>query len=461
MDSGRRGKALASHPSAKPSHTTAKSFPPNFFWRLDARNEAHQRSRKKAPSAGVLNKSAQEERAMLNPTGARLSVLNLLLLLLTFAFIPTAAIPPPKSDDGLVVHEWGTFTTVRNKEGQALLWRPLSFESDLPKFVYSVDRGQSWKANDLTYRTKSATPVTVRMETPVIYFYATQQTDARVRVGFPGIITEWYPQAQLKDRGIEWNRLRIFPDLRVELPHSLIENHYYAARETDGSILELSGDEKNEYEKFLFYRGVGSFSLPVSLKLQADRVAVTNTSEEKQLHGILFENRSGQIGFTTLKLSEPEATIDRPTLGTPLADLRKELRTMLIEAGLFEKEADAMLNTWRDSWFEEGLRLFYVMPRTQTDTILPLKVEPEPKSIVRVMVGRTELITPDAEKNVSAQLLKLNDPSPSVRTAARKQIDRYGRFVESILTQISAAPPNPRVKAAAQRLLEELRQVGG
>ncbi len=398
---------------------------------------------------------------MLSPTVVRLGVICLLVPLVLSAFIPTAVVSRSRIDDALVVHEWGTFTSVRNKEGKALLWRPLSFESDLPKFVYSIDKGRSWKSNDLTYRTKSGTAVTVRMETPVIYFYASQQTDARVSVGFPGFITEWYPQAHANQRGIEWSKVRIYPDLRTELPHSLQENHYYAARETDGSILEVPGDEQNEYEKFLFYRGVGNFSLPVSVRLQGDQVSITNTALDEPVKAVLFESRNGQIGFTTLTLDHAEKTIDRPIIGRQLTDLRQELKTMLLDEGLFEKEADAMLNTWRDSWFEEGLRLFYIMPRASVETILPLTIEPKPTSIVRVLVGRTEVITPDAERNVSAELLKLDDPSPSVRIAARKKIDRYGRFVESILMQISTAPPNPQVKTAAQHLLEQLNQGTG
>ena len=37
---------------------------------------------------------------------------------------------------------------------------------------------------------------TVRMETPVIYFYAEQETTVSVDVQFrQGLITEWYPSA--------------------------------------------------------------------------------------------------------------------------------------------------------------------------------------------------------------------------------------------------------------------------
>src|SRR5580658_559406 len=36
---------------------------------------------------------------------------------------------------GLVVHEWGTFTSVAGADGQAVEWTPLSAPSDLPCFV--------------------------------------------------------------------------------------------------------------------------------------------------------------------------------------------------------------------------------------------------------------------------------------------------------------------------------------
>jgi hypothetical protein len=35
----------------------------------------------------------------------------------------------------------------------------------------------------------------------------------------------------------------------------------------------------------------------------------------------------------------------------------------LVEFGLYRKEAEPMVETWRDSWFEEGIRLFYIVPR--------------------------------------------------------------------------------------------------
>src|SRR5687767_2494041 len=46
------------------------------------------------------------------------------------------------STNDLVVHEWGTFTSVAGKRGVAIDWRPLNGASDLPSFVYKgTDEG--------------------------------------------------------------------------------------------------------------------------------------------------------------------------------------------------------------------------------------------------------------------------------------------------------------------------------
>ena len=37
-----------------------------------------------------------------------------------------------------------------------------------------------------------------------------------------------------------------------------------------------------------------------------------------------------------------------------------------------------MVETWRDSWFEDGARLFYLLPRSAVDVVLPLQIDPRP-----------------------------------------------------------------------------------
>ena len=41
-----------------------------------------------------------------------------------------------------------------------------------------------------------------------------------------------------------------------------------------------------------------------------------------------------------------------------------------------------MVETWRDSWFEEA-RVFYLAPPASVDGILPLSVSPAPAAVSR------------------------------------------------------------------------------
>ena len=49
-----------------------------------------------------------------------------------------------------------------------------------------------------------------------------------------------------------------------------------------------------------------------------------------------------------------------------------------------------MVETWKDSWFEKGARLIYIVPSRAVDQILPLQIEPQPAETTRVFVGRLE-----------------------------------------------------------------------
>ncbi len=393
---------------------------------------------------------------MLTPPLTHLAILCLAILSLVTAGAPGRSLSnASRAGSSLVVHEWGTFTSVAGRDGRTLVWRPLTVESDLPSFVYSVDEGDTWRG--LRYPSKSGLAVKVRMETPILYFYSREEATVKVKVLFPGgRITEWYPQAHSAGgSGIDWGELKVMPGARVGLPHDFRENHYYPARETDADLVQVHNAKQPEHEKFLFYRGVGNFDLPLSVRLEGDRVAVTNSHQENVRQVVLFENSGGNIGYQIVDMSKTEVLVDRPALDDKLPELRQEMKTMLIADGLYEKEADAMLNTWRDSWFEEGLRVFYLMPRKTTDAILPIVVEPEPAGLVRVLAGRTEIITPEMEASVTNQISNLSKHS-AVRKAALEEMKKYGRFLEPILTEIRRHTNDLHLKAEVERVLQEI-----
>jgi len=359
-------------------------------------------------------------------------------------------------ENRLVVHEWGTFTSIAGKDGLALEWRPLNGSADLPKFVHTMQDGRGLRHGP----TKADLTTLVRMETPVIYFYTKREMDITAEVKFPkGRITEWYPQARSVAAGINWGSLKLAPDAAFNLPVDSSNNHYYAARETDSAPVQLCGTNGRpvEQEKFLFYRGAGSFELPISVKLTNDRLDLANRSKEEISRLIIFENRNGRVGYRVLDHFSGETAIERSQLDKDVEAVIRDLRQVLVSSGLYEKEADAMIKTWRDSWFEEGMRIFYILPRGITDSTLPLQIDPQPAELVRVLVGRTEVITPEMENAVKRQVSMLSDASPKVREQASLAIQKLGRFYEPILKRIVEDERDETVRARIRRLLETPR----
>jgi hypothetical protein len=342
----------------------------------------------------------------------RTSVL-IVLLAVTTALVARArdAVPEAPDPGSLVAHEWGTFTTVAGPDGRAVEWLPLAGPDDLPCFVErygnSQVKGLPGTLPPLSYEDARAyLSGKVRMETPVIYFYSPRELTATVRVRFPrGVITEWYPRAIVQQLPItagalrepqrvshlEWRTVFITPKPDDAFPREPLDSHYYAARATDAATIDVDGRR----EKFLFYRGVGGFDVPLAaVALDDGSVRVTNL-ESRDLRGvILFDNRDGRLSYRTHGALRGEATIAAPGASADPASLRADLERILTEAGLYPKEARAMVDTWRDSWFEEGTRIFYVLAPEAVDAILPLDINPRPVSTARVFVGRMEVITP-------------------------------------------------------------------
>jgi hypothetical protein len=153
---------------------------------------------------------------------------------------------------------------------------------------------------------------------------------------------------------------------------------------------------------------------------------VENTVASSMPALFLFENRHGAIGYRNAGSLESgvtsSVTLDRPVLDGSSAQLKATLQTALIAQGLYPKEAAAMIDTWHDSWFEEGSRLIYVLPESVVDTMLPLEINPAPSRIARVFVGRIELITSETKRAVREALV----------TNDKRTLALYRRFLEPI-----------------------------
>jgi len=353
-------------------------------------------------------------------------VLQLVLILSAGALAMAAT--PQAPNPSFIVHEWGTFTSVAGADGRAVQWVPLGGQSDLPCFV----ERRAGNAN-----LKVATTGTVRMETPVLYFYAPRATEASVHVSFPqGLVTEWYPFATVPPPSaniggqISWPIVAVEPGAKESFPTDRAPSHYYAARHTDANPIRVGG----KTEKFLFYRGVGQFQPPVSATAREDGGVAVKSLDGQPLGDIIFfENRHGAMTFTVHQLTSGSSTLPRPSLddasGTPVAELKRTL----IANGLYAQEAEAMVDTWKDSWFEEGARLLYFFSRADVDRTLPLTISPRPSAVARVFVGRIELVTPAT----------IHDVRDAIASGDRGVLAKYGRFLQPIAERAGLAEKIP------------------
>lgn len=401
-----------------------------------------------------------------------------LIILLSDLYIPQK-LQATLSPTNLVVHEWGTFTSVAGKRGTAIDWRPLNGASDLPSFVYKEGEEGFRGTYQTKFSGKDAKLVKIRMETPVIYFYTEKEMEVDVNVKFPqGRITEWYPQAGIVDNyagknqrskfqsnGINWGTIKLLPNEQPNYLREATDSHYYPARETDAVAVQVCNADKTkiEKEKFLFYRGVGDFELPLRATTVQNKLTLSDGSENYGTKGnigrnllnlVVFENRNGKVGYKTVPNLSVAVTIERPELDKTLPQVFDELENRLVEEGLYKKEAKAMLETWKDSWFEEGLRVFYILPRMTVDEILPLQIEPRPKETTRVFVGRTEVITPEMEQDVRKQVFFLRSGSAEIRQKAQENLKKYGRFYEPVLKIIFENEKNRKVRKQIEDIIK-------
>jgi len=426
-----------------------------------------------------------------------------------------------------VAHEWGTFTSVQGSDGNPIPWDPFEGPSDLPGFVFrrqvptlntDVLCTRAAKFRQLDIKTGAWLQ---RMETPVIYFHSRDALDVDVHVRFPqGLLTEWFPQvssfgpvsgvddvlASSRESHLRWLRVRVFaksdsdaPGAAEAIPTRPDTSHYYAARRTTANLVEatsgFSKEAQVQRDRFLFYRGAGSFPAPLRVGVEPDDRTLFLVNQGEEPLGPFFAVKvvGDEIAFTPI---DPLAPGQRRTLAIPTKsaapsaldwdrearrnvpllhsgsarecgkvaepsrlcthglqqrgycgetpqplssgswrELGTALENAMVSAGLHQDEASAMVSTWRESWFQEpGVRVLYLLPQAWTDRTLPLTLVPEPRSVVRVMVGRAEVFPRAVESRVAGLVGDfLNDDRAwavaSLRAAG------MGRFLEPAITR--------------------------
>ncbi|HUG93001.1 MAG TPA: hypothetical protein VML55_19330, partial [Planctomycetaceae bacterium] len=348
----------------------------------------------------------------------------------------------------LVVHEWGTFTSLQDETGRAIPGINTDEEA-LPRFVHRLSDHLVVPPSQLAPVYYKGVPrvhrdVTMRLETPVIYFHLppgrTEPLPLDVRVRFRGgWLTEFYPNAKVDAPGVEQGRFR-FGQIRPETIGSLewkgltvggrpkfpeTDSHVWLApRQVNAAAVQ---NRDGDGEQYLFYRGVGHLDSPlrVTRNVAGDTLTITEQFDDQ-----LFErDRAGRakpattlwlahirdggtvawrsLGTRTLALeaervvASAPATFDESDYAQDNLDrLRIDMLRALVADGLFPDEAQALLATWELGYFRSpGLRLFFLLPQEWTDAVLPLDLS-VPADVTRTMVGRVEIVTPEHRRHL-------------------------------------------------------------
>jgi hypothetical protein len=407
-----------------------------------------------------------------------------------------------QSPQSLVVHEWGTFTSLQGSNGQ--VQEGLQHEEEqLPSFVHNRDplneavppvlgsvAGHAPPPYDppspdpeptdpypypthpcgkcMEFATPAGTPlaVTQKMETPVIYFYSGQPLTVGVDIGFPhGIISQYYPDAisfapaigavtSLSGGSASFQVNLVQGPIDVPLVDS--SSIYSPARNVHSTYVK-SGSEN---ERFIFYRGVGNFSTNLQITSQGGALSLHNLGGDSISAAFLVyvTETGGAIralgsvsGQNTLNISAADVNsvmgAEKP-FGQFMSTADPLLTGALKHTGLYRDEAQAMTNTWAKSYFKTpGLRVLYILPRSETDQILPLHLNPTPQSLIRTLVGRVEVMR-DTDEQALLTAIHLNGDSIDLTS--------LGRFAEAKLRRVLSLTQDSNDQQSIHSLLSKL-----
>jgi len=414
---------------------------------------------------------------------------------------------------GFVVHEWGTNTVVVGSDGS--MQSGLEHEEEgLPDFVYDRVRGAKLSEHE---RVMSFDCMS-KLETPITYFYSETPRVVDVQAGFPsGVFTQWYPAVEAfqpllarpcpssdaigdpaldpafpflleecrktygrMDQGVlDWGSLEILArdaEVTHELPPASLDEFTWShARAVAANPLRAAGApgqvQAPELERFLFYRGLGNAELPVVVRTPAEaRLELENRDAGAAVGPVFVLNVGSDRGRFSAHFAgiQPGETLDAeapslegaPSLEAYVEDLAVTITRALQASGLYRDEAESMVNTWRRQWFKTpGVRVLYLLPQSWTDSMIPLTINPRPDALVRTVVIRVEVLTPDIEAADVARAHELSASEPE-RSAAEQYFTSLGRFAEPRLRRAmalsgeteSAVPLLARIAAAPARL---------
>src|SRR5947209_4424846 len=247
---------------------------------------------------------------------------------------------------------------------------------------------------------------------------------------------------------LDWGKFYVLPENsfskekpRPELPAVGPNDTWRFVRDTDAAVVRVRTGQaapKAQYdaEKFLFYRGLGTFDLPLQARAagpdQDLDLVLTNRGPDALTGLVVIKVDNGALRFARLDDLPGHAT--RPLhlesvlsaalpFGAATPAAKEIVADTLTASGLYPKEARAMVNNWDHSYFATpGLRVLSVTPRRLVDATIPITIEPKPTELSRVMVGRLEVLTPGTERSIAEAVAGLGSADAKGRAVAETRL---------------------------------------
>jgi hypothetical protein len=372
----------------------------------------------------------------------------------------TDAKAPPT---GLLVQEWGTYTSVQASDGHTLNGVHHVDES-LPAWVH---RRNFSDPSNYFFEQLPEEPLQ-QLETPVLYFWSPTATNVSVQVHFPaGVVGEWYPDSTtfapaiggctaMAGGTMTWD-VTVDPAVAPASFAAVSPTEIWAPSRNVASTpvrRTAPGGGVDEQEQFIFYRGLAKFDPPVRVVATDTELHVSNTSTDDVAAAFVLRVTATQAQIVSIgslpaggTRVAPIPAASRP-LDAYVAEAQGMLHAALAGTGLNDDVAKAMVDTWTRSWFKNvGLRVLYLAPRAWTDSWLPTSITPAPSSFVRTLVGRVEALTPSEETQLVAAV------QAAAKTGAAFDIPSLGRFAEPRLWRAVELLSAPADVAYAKNLV--------
>ena len=97
--------------------------------------------------------------------------------------------------------------------------------------------------------------------------------------------------------------------------------------------------------------------------------------------------------------------------------------------------------------------MLFVLPQSWTDAFIPMNIEPQPRKIVRVMVGRLEMLSADRQRKAEAAIAGFASGKPGEVARAYRFLYDQGRYLEPIVRHVAKTTRDEKVKALCGKLL--------